>query len=106
MRLIATAPTIDEATLNAIVTAQHNDPFGVLGMHLAGEHLVVRVFRPDARSVEVENFESRGKVYPALHVHLAGFFEAVIEDTEQRFRYVLNFTGHDGRQWQEHDPYN
>ena len=106
MRLIATAPTIDEATLNAIVTAQHNDPFAVLGMHLAGEHLVVRVFRPNARSVEVENFETRGKVYPALHVHPAGFFEAVIEDTEQRFRYVLNLTGHDGRQWQEHDPYN
>ncbi len=99
-------PTIDPGALDAIVGAYHGDPFAVLGMHDAGEHLSVRVFRPDARAVVVESLDHPGAQYPALQVHADGFFEAVCEGGRECFRYTLRFTGHDGRAWTERDPYS
>ena len=96
MRLTtANVPTVDSGAIDAIVGAYHGDPFAVLGMHQAGEHLAVRVFRPDARAVTVRG-ERRDGSYPALQVHADGFFEAVLEDRTERFSYELDFTGHDG----------
>ena len=37
----------------AIVAAEHQDPFGFLGMHRTREGLVVRAVQPGARKVEV-----------------------------------------------------
>ena len=37
------------------VAADHGDPFAVLGVHEVDGHLVVRVFRPDARAVTVQD---------------------------------------------------
>ncbi len=106
MNLSVSVPTLDSATLHAIAGASHGDPFAILGMHQSGEHLVVRVFRPDARSIVVVDAEEAGAVYPALKVHPDGFFESVIENAQQRFRYVLRLTGHDGNEWTESDPYS
>src|SRR6185436_2716342 len=103
MKITDFVPTLDEGTINAIVGAYHGDPFAVLGMHQAGEQLVVRVFRPDARAVVVRN-ETSGATYPALRIHPDGFFEAVLEGTQERFLYVLDFTGHEGPTWSEYDP--
>src|SRR5882672_7479847 len=106
MKLSSTGPTIDSGTLDAILGAYHGDPFAVLGMHQAGEHLVVRVFRPDARAVAVRRVAEPEMVFPALQIHPDGFFEAVLEGADERFSYVLDFTGHDGHTWTEHDPYS
>jgi 1,4-alpha-glucan branching enzyme len=106
MKLSASVPTIDSGTIDAIRGAYHGDPFAVLGMHQAGEALVVRVFRPDARAVTVQEIGGSVKAYPALQIHPDGFFEAVLEGAQQRFRYVLDFTGHDGHEWSERDPYS
>ena len=105
MKLTSSLQTIDSGAVDAIVGAYHGDPFAVLGMHTAGEQLVVRVFRPDARAVTVRNEES-GALFPALNIHPDGFFEAVIEGVSERFLYVLDFTGHDGHRWTEYDPYS
>ena len=99
-------PTIEPGNIDALLGAHHGDPFGALGMHQAGEHLVVRVLRPDARTVTVQSLDQPAAVYPALQVHPDGLFEAVLEGAEQRFRYTLNFTGHDGQEWTERDPYS
>ena len=104
MKIIASTPTIEDGAVHAIVGAYHGDPFAVLGMHQAGEQLVVRVFRPDARAVTVRNVAT-GAVFPALQIHPDGFFEAVLEGAQERFAYVLDFTGHDGLAWTEFDPY-
>ncbi len=105
MKIIATTPTIEDGAVHAIVGAYHGDPFAVLGMHQAGEQLVVRVFRPDARAVTVRN-AATAAAFPALQIHPDGFFEAALEGAEERFAYVLDFTGHDGQVWTEHDPYS
>lgn len=106
MKISVTVPTIDTAAIDAIAGAYHGDPFSILGMHQAGENLVVRVFRPDARTVVVQDAQEAGAIYPALQVHPDGFFEAVIEGRQERFRYVLQFTSHDGHEWSEADPYS
>ncbi len=104
MKLTTTVPTVDQGTIDAIRGAYHGDPFAVLGMHQAGEQFVVRVFRPDARAVAVQ--EVGGTAYPAMQIHPDGFFEAVLAGVEHRFPYVLKFTGHDGHEWSESDPYS
>ena len=105
MKVSASVSTIDSGAVDAIVGARHGDPFAVLGMHQADENLVVRVFRSDARAVTVLDAGKPGPGYPALQVHPDGFFEAVIEGVQERFRYVLRLTSHDGVEWTESDPY-
>ncbi len=105
MKITTYSPTVDEGAVEAIVGAYHGDPFAILGQHQAGDQIVVRVFRPDARTVTIRD-ESTGATYPALQIHPAGFFEAVIEGSQQRIYYALDFTSHDGHEWSEHDPYS
>jgi 1,4-alpha-glucan branching enzyme len=105
MKITTQNPTVDEGAIQAIVGAYHGDPFAVLGQHQAGEQLVVRVFRPDARAVTVRD-ENSGVTYPALQLHPDGFFEAVLEGAKERIFYQLDFTGHGGQEWSEHDPYS
>src|SRR5947209_6320935 len=62
MKLSVLVPTIDQGAIDAILGAYHGDPFSVLGMHQVGEHLVVRVFRPDARAVVVQDVSGAGGV--------------------------------------------
>ena len=97
--------TIDDGNLHSLLEARHGDPFSVLGMHLAGEHLVVRVLRPDAKTVTVRDVHNSQRSFTAGQVH-AGFFEAVITDSEERFEYELLFTAHNGDQWTARDPYS
>jgi 1,4-alpha-glucan branching enzyme len=102
----ANVPTLDPGAIAAIAGAYHGDPFAVLGMHQAGEHLVVRVFRPDARAVAVQDVNDPSAVFPAIPVHADGLFEAVLEGRQERFAYLLKFTSHDGHEWSSHDPYS
>jgi len=102
----ANVPTIDSGAIQAITGAYHGDPFSVLGMHQVNDHLTVRVFRPDARAVTVEDASQPGKQYPAIQVSADGFFEAIIDDRKERFPYILRFTSHDGHEWSMRDPYS
>jgi 1,4-alpha-glucan branching enzyme len=106
MKLLTTHPTIEPGALDAILGAHHGDPFAVLGMHLAGDYLVVRAFRPGARALTVREARDAGRTFPAMLVHPDGFFEAHLEGVAERFPYVLHFTSHDGHEWFEHDPYS
>ena len=101
-----TQPTIDYGNLESLLGAHHGDPFAILGMHQAGDHLVVRVFRPDVRQVIVEAVNDPARRYEAALVHDCGFFEAIITDSEQRFEYQLRLTNHLGTEWTMRDPYS
>ena len=101
-----TQPTIDQGNLGSLLGAHHGDPFAVLGMHQAGEHLVVRVFRPDVRRVVVEDVKQPGRQFEAALVHECGFFEALITDSDERFEYALRLTSHLGDEWTARDPYS
>ena len=106
MKLSTDIPTIDNGALDAILTANHSDPFGVLGMQQTESGLVVRVFRPDARALMVREVGGSGRTFPAVLVHPDGFFEARLTDAAERFAYDLALTSHAGAEWSERDPYS
>ncbi len=99
-------PLAGEGDIAAIVTADHRDPFGFLGMHelMPGGPLVVRAFVPQAETVQVVHGGS-GKVVATLSkIHIEGLFAGVVEGIEQRFPYRLRVTTESGVAEME-DPY-
>jgi len=101
---IATEP----GEIDAIMRADHADPFGLLGMHNFKKGLVVRVFHPQAKAVTVvATDDSSSKEWPATQVHPEGFFEAIIEDTQDRFSYRLLVTDSEDKAGEPTaDPYS
>src|SRR5207237_9942065 len=39
--------------LNAFLSGAHSDPFRILGPHRMGDDLTIRIFRPDARQIDI-----------------------------------------------------
>ncbi len=93
-----------------IVNGEHGDPHTVLGMHEIernGNKLVaVRAYLPGARKITVIDYNNKRKKYPMQQIHEDGFFEAVIEDRTEWFRYQLEYTDHSGHSWRGYDPYS
>jgi len=58
--------------LNSFLAGTHSDPFRVLGPHRVGNDLEIRVFRPDARKIEiVPNRKATGPI-AAERIHRGG----------------------------------
>ena len=102
---VSEAPTIATHDIDRLLSATHDDPFAVLGMHQAGDRLVVRIFRPDARAVTVVDAGDPQREFSAGALR-DGFFEAVLPENSARFPYVLRFTAHNGSEWTAADPYS
>jgi 1,4-alpha-glucan branching enzyme len=95
----------DELAL--FLLAAHNDPFRVLGPHRLADDLVIRVFRPDAREVEIVVPSEKGdQRYPAERIEGNGFFQAVLPGNKKRdCNYLLRITRWDGTEQVTRDPY-
>ena len=63
--------------MSRFVRGTHSDPFSVLGPHRIGENLEVRVFRPDAREVELVLDSNPEKPITAQRIQRDGFFCAI-----------------------------
>jgi 1,4-alpha-glucan branching enzyme len=88
----------------AIVAGDHPDPFAFLGLHEADdEHMVVRAFLPEARSVTVLDARSQRPIVALQRVHDAGVFAGSI-DRHDRFPYRL-VVDWQGRKVELEDPY-
>lgn len=83
---------LTEQEVENILTAKHNDIFSVLGMHQLSEQkiLIVRVFLPDAISVDVFDHKSKKKVATLTMVNQAGLFEGKLGRRRNCFQYYLN----------------
>jgi len=77
----------------------HN-PHGFLGAHPAQGGVVVRVYRPEARSVRVQPMGV--ELEPA---DSTGVFEGLLPGADLPLRYELEVTYPDGRTFTLHDPY-
>ena len=98
--------SVDDGSLYSLIYANHGDPFATLGMHQIGDRLSIRVFRPDAREVVVQDIANPKNRFAAQRMHDDGFFEAHTHDGCERFQYELHFTAHNGHTWVERDPYS
>src|SRR5438105_15461671 len=60
--------------ISRFVKGLHSDPFGVLGPHKIGDGVEVRVFRPDARAIEVVLDREPDNPIAAERIDKEGFF--------------------------------
>ncbi|MEO6871125.1 MAG: 1,4-alpha-glucan branching enzyme, partial [Chthoniobacterales bacterium] len=98
--------TLDPNEIAALLHGSHSDPFRALGPHRAGEDLVIRVFRPDAKAVEILRADDRSQVFPAERLHVEGLFQATIPNETSAFSYYVKVTGFDGSEQTQRDPYS
>ncbi len=96
-------PTDELATF---LLGAHDDPFRVLGPHRLGEDLVIRVFRPDAKEVEIVVLSEEGDhSFPTQRIQANGFFQAVLPGKKRDCNYLLQITRWDGAEQITRDPY-
>src|ERR1700674_3645141 len=98
-----TGVPIDE--LQAFLAGAHPDPFGILGPHLMGDDLVVRLFRPDAKEATIVLGGKEEQRFPADRIHAAGFFQAVLPGVKRDADYRIHLTRWDGSPATVRDPY-
>ena len=91
--------------VSRFVRGLHSDPFSVLGPHRIGDELEIRVFRPDARAVEIVLDGDSDRPVAAERVHPEGFFCATVPDATRDVPYRLRLTASDGSQQLSRDPY-
>jgi 1,4-alpha-glucan branching enzyme len=83
----------------------HSDPFSILGPHRVGDDLEIRVFRPDARAVDIVLNGEAEKPIAAERIQQDGFFCATVPGLSRDVAYHLRVTGWDGSQQLTRDPY-
>ena len=82
-----TSSRLDTQDLNRLIALRHNDPHRILGIHTQGDTQTIRVFRPDAKSVEVQIGKSRRS--SMVKIHPAGLFEFSYPNSENSTSYRL-----------------
>jgi 1,4-alpha-glucan branching enzyme len=83
-------PMISAENLALIAAVEHSDPHVLLGPHIEGEALVIRVYRPDAIAIVVyPDTTEGGPPMPMHRVHDAGIFEATFPGMSRAFPYRL-----------------
>ncbi|MCX7746107.1 MAG: 1,4-alpha-glucan branching protein GlgB [Clostridia bacterium] len=104
-----TTANVDE--VYKVINAEHCDPFNVLGMHKI-EHegdlkdkLVVRAYFPNTKEINIVHMknDSRSKMD---QIHENGFFELVVQDESEFFKYKLEVTDHGGNTFVTYDSYS
>jgi 1,4-alpha-glucan branching enzyme len=105
------SPTIGTASrqeVRAILSAEHGDPFRILGIHrvtFRGKPAVaVRAFLPEARQAWVMPAEA-DEPFPMRRLHPRGFFETVFPGRNKVFPYRLRIQDDQGRNLESEDPY-
>lgn len=95
---------ITNADMNRIVSAEHHDPFSVLGYHVntAGDKALVRTFMPKAKEVSV--VLNDGDVVNMKLIHKDGLFEAEMNPCKN-VKYVFRITNYKNYTWEQKDPY-
>ena len=96
---IANLPPDD---LNSFLSGTHSDPFRILGPHRAGDNLVIRVFRPDAKWIDIV---ARDQSIAAEKIHRDGFFCATVPSATRELDYRIRETNLDGSERIMRDPY-
>jgi 1,4-alpha-glucan branching enzyme len=99
--------TLKIEEIRAISNGDHGDLFSVLGLHTItednNEKLVVRCFRPDAKTVTV--LPDSGKPVTLQRVSDEGLFEHVFTRRKKRFSYKLKVVPYVGKTYEIDDAY-
>jgi len=91
--------------LNRFLAGTHSDPFRILGPHRVGDDLEVRIFRPDARKIDIALNREAKETIAAEEIHRDGFFCAIVPGATRDLDYQLRITTSDGSERLVRDPY-
>jgi 1,4-alpha-glucan branching enzyme len=91
--------------VNRFVSGEHSDPFRVLGPHRVGDDLEIRVFRPDARKIEIVLDQHPEEPIAAQKIQQDGLFCATVRNATRGLPYCLRVTAWDGSHDLTRDPY-
>lgn len=98
--------TVDLMEVQKIINSEHENPHNILGMHkveIGGEKvIVIRAFIPQAISIYVEGID----IYCEMNnIDDSGFYEAVIHNRKDFFKYKLKAKDDLENEWTFVDPY-
>ena len=91
--------------LSSFLSATHADPFRVLGPHRVGNDLAIRMFRPDAKKIDIVLERQANGQITAEKIHRDGFFCATVPGATRELDYRVRITEWDGSEWITRDPY-
>ena len=91
--------------VNRFVGGEHSDPFRVLGPHRIGDDLEIRVFRPDARRIDIVLDQHPEEPIAAQKIQQDGFFCATVRSATRDLPYHIRVTAWDGSHFLTRDPY-
>src|SRR6201990_1496652 len=92
--------------IHRLLHAEHDDPFGVLGLHQIGQIWVVRSFRPDTKELAIVDRYHTERRFPATRIAEEGLFEANLDGVSEAFDYLLEVTTWSDETFQTSDPYS
>ena len=92
--------------IHRLLHAEHDDPFGVLGLHQIDQSWVVRSLRPDAKELAIVDRHNPHRRFPAVRVAEEGLFEAPLDGVTESLDYLLEVTTWSGETFQVSDPYS
>src|SRR6201982_3006244 len=87
------------------VRGLHSDPFRVLGPHRVGDDLEIRVFRPDARRIDIVLDQHPEEPIGAQKIQQDGFFWPTVRNATRDLPYHIRVTAWDGSHYLMRDPY-
>ena len=96
--------TLAPHDVHRLLHAEHDDPFGVLGLHQIDKVWVVRSLRPDAKELAIVDRHHFERRFPAIRIVDEGLFEAQLEGVSEVFDYLLELTTCSGETFQMSDP--
>ena len=91
--------------VSRFVRGLHSDPFSVLGPPKIGDDVGVRVFRPDARAIEVVLDREPDNPIAAERIDEEGFFCVTVPGAERDIPYHLRILKPDGSEEFTRDAY-
>jgi 1,4-alpha-glucan branching enzyme len=91
--------------VHRFVRGLHSDPFSVLGPHKVGGDVEIRVFRPNARAIDVVLDREPDKPIAAERIDEEGFFCATVPGAERDVPYQLRIVKPDGSEEFTPDAY-
>src|SRR6202023_3579546 len=98
--------TVPPHDIHRLLHAEHDDPFGVLGLHQIDQIWVVRSLRPDAKALAVVDRHHPHRRFAGRRIAEEGLFEAELEGVLEAFDYLLEITTWSGEIFQISDPYS
>ncbi len=94
-----------------IIRAEAVDPFDTLGIHKVdlqdgkASGFAIRAFMPNARVVKVID-AAQGNEYEMEKIHEDGFFEVIVKDRDDFFKYKYEVTDYVDNTYTTYDPYS